>query len=220
MSQRILVWDFPTRIFHWTLALSFLGAYLTAETERYRDLHVSLGYLMLGLIAFRLVWGFAGTRYARFRSFLFKPAEIVAYMRSLIARKPQHHIGHNPAGGVAIFLLLGLTLLTGISGILLFQEIGGEMFEELHEGAANFMLLIVLVHIAGVVVSSWLHRENLARAMVTGYKNGEPAAGIHRAYAWLGVIMAAIIAAFLTFFQPDVPAETHGNGGHAMQQED
>jgi cytochrome b len=219
MSKRILVWDFPTRIFHWTLALSFLGAYLTAETERYRDLHVSLGYLMLGLIAFRLIWGFAGTRYARFSSFLFKPSEIMGYVRSLIARKPQHYIGHNPAGGVAIFLLLGLTLLTGVSGVLLFQEVGGEMFEELHEGAANFMLLIVFIHIAGVVVSSWLHRENLARAMVTGYKNGGPAAGIHRAYAWLGVIMAAIIAAFLTFYQPDVPAESHGNGEHAMQQE-
>ena len=73
MIQRILVWDIPTRVFHWLLALSFAGAYLTAESERYRDIHVVLGYTLLGLIGFRLLWGFFGTRYAQFRSFLFSP---------------------------------------------------------------------------------------------------------------------------------------------------
>lgn len=197
MLKRILVWDIPTRVFHWALALSFAGAFLTAETERFRDVHVALGYLMLGLVAFRLVWGFAGTRYARFASFLFKPAQIAGYLKSLLQRQPQHYVGHNPAGGLAIFLLLGLGLTTALSGVLLYQEIWGEAFEDLHEGAANFMLAVVIVHIAGVAVSSLLHRENLARAMVTGYKNADPAAGIARAYAWLGVIMAAMIGTFL-----------------------
>jgi len=159
MLKRILVWDIPTRVFHWSLALSFLGAFLTAETERYRDLHIALGYIMLGLIVFRLVWGFIGTHYARFSSFLFKPAEIAGYVRSLLARQPQHFLGHNPAGSVAIFLLLGLGLLAAVSGVMLYYEVGGEeAFEELHEGAANFMLLIVAINIAGVVVSSVLHR--------------------------------------------------------------
>jgi cytochrome b len=219
MLKRILVWDIPTRIFHWSLALSFLGAFLTAETERYRDLHIALGYIMLGLIVFRLVWGFVGTHYARFSSFMFKPAEIVAYLRSLLARRPQHFLGHNPAGSVAIFLLLGLGLLTAVSGVMLYYEVGGgEAFEELHEGAANFMLLIVAIHIAGVVVSSVLHRENLVRSMITGYKNGDASAGIGRTYAWLGVIMAAIIAAFLTFYQPAV--ETGAGGEQTTQHED
>jgi len=195
--KRILVWDFPTRIFHWSLALSFLGAFLTSESEHYRDTHVTLGYLMLGLLVFRLLWGFAGTRYARFASFIFKPREIMDYLRSLLARHPQHFAGHNPAGGVAIFLLLGLGLASTISGILLYQEIGGEAFEELHEDAANFMLAVVLVHLAGVAVSSVLHRENLVRSMLTGYKNGQSAEGIARAYAWLGVIMLATMATFL-----------------------
>jgi len=90
MLQRILVWDVPTRVFHWTLALSFAGAYLTAESERYRDIHLALGYLLLGMIAFRLVWGFVGTAYARFAAFAFKPAEVVQYMRSLLSSHPQH----------------------------------------------------------------------------------------------------------------------------------
>lgn len=195
--KRILVWDFPTRIFHWSLALSFLGAFLTSESERFRDIHVTLGYLMLGLIVFRLLWGFAGTRYARFASFIFKPQEILNYLRSLPSRHPQHFAGHNPAGSVAIFLLLGLGLTATVSGILLYQEIGGEAFEELHEGAANFMLAVVLVHLAGVVVSSLLHRENLVRSMLTGYKSGLPGEGITRAYVWLGVIMLATMATFL-----------------------
>ena len=197
MLKRILVWDIPTRVFHWTLALSFAGAFLTAETERFRDVHVALGYLMLGLITFRLVWGFAGTRYARFASFLFKPAQVVSYLRSLLQRQPEHYVGHNPAGGLAIFLLLALGLMTTISGVLLYQEVGGEVFEDLHEGAANFMLAVVGIHIAGVAVSSLLHHENLVRAMVTGYKNADPAAGIARAYTWLGVIMLATIGTFL-----------------------
>jgi Cytochrome b len=75
MLQRILVWDLPTRVFHWSFALSFAGAYLTAESERYRDIHLALGYVFLGMLVFRLVWGLVGTAYVRFRAFWFKPAE-------------------------------------------------------------------------------------------------------------------------------------------------
>ena len=194
--RRILVWDAPTRVFHWLLVLSFVGAYLTAESERYRDIHVMLGYTLLGLIAFRLLWGFFGTRYARFRSFLFKPGEIVAYLVSLLKGKPAHHVGHNPLGSVAIWLLLGLGISSGASGVILFQDIGGDALEELYEVTSNAMLAAVLIHIAGVVVSSALHRENLARAMVTGFKFAEPEQGIRRSYLWLGIIMLAAVMTF------------------------
>ncbi len=201
MLQRILVWDIPTRVFHWTLVASFAGAYLTSETERYRDLHVALGYLFLGMIVFRLIWGFVGTTYARFSSFLYSPSTLTAYMRSLLAKNPQHYMGHNPAGALAIFLLLALGLMIGISGVLLYWEVGGEeAFEELHEIAANGMLALVFVHIAGVMVSSVLHKENLARAMVIGYKTGEPAQGIGRSYAGLGLSMILAIVAFLVWY--------------------
>lgn len=196
MSQRILVWDVPTRVFHWLLVLSFGGAYLTAESERYRDIHVVLGYTFLGLIAFRLLWGFLGTRYAQFRSFLFRPSEVVAYARSMLKGKPAHYLGHNPLGSVSIWLLLGLGVSVGVSGYLVFQDVGGEAFEELHEVVSNAMLAVVAIHIAGVVVSSVLHRENLARAMVTGFKSAEPSEGIRHSYAWLGVIMLAAVVAF------------------------
>jgi cytochrome b len=196
MSQRILVWDVPTRVFHWLLVLSFSGAFLTAESERYRDIHVVLGYTLLGLIAFRLLWGFFGTRYAQFRSFLFKPGEVVAYVRSLFKGKPVHYVGHNPAGSMAIWLLLGLGISSGVTGVMSFQDIGGEGVKELHEFVSNAILVVVLIHIAGVVVSSLMHRENLVRSMVTGFKSAEPDQGIRRSYLWLGVIMLAAVVAF------------------------
>jgi cytochrome b len=90
-----------------------------------------------------------------------------------LGHAPQHFTGHNPAGGWAIVLLLALTLVTGVPGWFAYQEIGGDWLEELHEGAATLMLGVVLIHLAGVVVGSLTHRENLARAMVTGIKLGE-----------------------------------------------
>lgn len=201
MLQRVLVWDVPTRVFHWALVLAFAGAYLTAETERYRDVHLALGYLLLGLLGFRLVWGFVGTAYARFRTFLYAPTKVVAYVRSLLSSQPQHFVGHNPAGGVAIFLLLGLGLLVSASGLGLDWELGDEeWWEELHEIAANGMLLVVFVHIAGVAVSSVLHRESLVKAMVTGYKVGEAGQGIPTAYAWLGGVMVVAMVSFLVVY--------------------
>lgn len=198
MLQRILVWDLPTRVFHWSFALSFAGAYLTAESERYRDIHLALGYVFLGMLVFRLVWGLVGTAYVRFRAFWFKPAEIVAYLRALLSPQPQHYVGHNPAGGVAIFLLLALGLLISVSGLGLYWEIGDEdWFEELHEIAANVMLLVVGVHIAGVLVSSVLHKENLVRAMFNGYKQAVNAVSISHHYTWLGISMLVMMLVFL-----------------------
>jgi cytochrome b len=150
----------------------------------FRDVHVFLGYTLLGLIGFRLLWGIVGTRYARFSGFTLRPAKVVAYLKSLLSGAPQHYVGHNPAGSWVIIGLLVLGLLTGASGYAVYNEIGGEWLEDLHEGAANTMLALVVVHVLGVLVSSLLHRENLVRAMINGYKAGEPGQGIGRAH-WL-----------------------------------
>ena len=218
MSQRVLVWDVPTRVFHWLLVLSFVGAYLTAESELDRDIHVVLGYTLLGLLAFRLLWGVFGTRYAQFRSFLFKPGEIVAYSLSMLKGKPAHYLGHNPLGSVSVWLLLGLGILSGVSGVLTFQDIGGDAMEELHELTSNAMLAVVLIHIAGVVVSSVLHRENLVRSMVTGFKSAEPEQGIRRSYLWLGVIILAAVMAFWVIYPAIWFAPTVG-ATHAEQHD-
>lgn len=196
MNNSILVWDFPTRIFHWSLAISFAVAWVTAESERLRDIHLISGYLMLALIGFRLVWGLVGSRHARFADFVRGPTAVLRYLRSLLSGKPEHHVGHNPAGAIAVVLLLALGIGAGVSGWLTFNDIGGEVFEELHEVLANAMLAVVFIHIAGVIVASRLHHENLVKSMVNGYKDGPAAAAIPRRH---GIIALMLIAALIIF---------------------
>ena len=172
--SRILVWDLPLRVFHWLLAISFVAAFLTAESERVRDVHVVLGYTVLGLLAFRLLWGFLGTRHARWSSFAYGPGAVLDYVRSLLSHRQDHYVGHNPAGSWVIYFMVVLGLVAGISGYAVYSDLGGKWTESLHEGAANAMLALVLVHVAGVVVSSLMHRENLVAAMLTGRKFGSP----------------------------------------------
>lgn len=200
-SVPVRVWDLPTRVFHWSLAASFAGAWLTAESERWRDIHVALGYTLAGLIAFRMVWGVVGSRYARFSGFVFPPSRVVGYLKSLLTGTPEHHLGHNPAGALAIFGLLLLGVVVAASGYANYQELGGEWLEELHEGAANAMLGLVFIHLAGVVVSSFLHRENLVRSMITGWKQGRSGDGIPHVHALLGVALLAAVLGFWAFAQ-------------------
>jgi cytochrome b len=195
-SRKILVWDAPVRVFHWLMVLSFAGAYLSAESERWRLLHVTLGYTMAGLVVFRILWGLAGTRYARFASFVRGPKAVARYLSTIVRGQPEHHTGHNPAGALAIVALLALTLAIAASGWAIYNEVGGNWLEDIHEVVANLMLAVVGFHIAGVVVSSWLHRENLALAMLNGRKLGTPQEGIRRAWRSVAALMLVAVAGF------------------------
>jgi cytochrome b len=197
---RLRVWDLPVRVFHWALAISFAGAYVIAESDGLRQVHVMFGYTVLGLITFRLIWGFIGTRYARFSSFLFGPRVAWNYVWDLARGKAKDHIGHNPVGSYAIYAILILAVLTGISGYCNLNHIGGDAMEGIHETAANLWLAVVFVHVAGVIVSSFVHRQNLIGAMITGYKRGtdrtEPAAPGSPARIGLGVLTALAVLTF------------------------
>jgi cytochrome b len=186
---RPLVWDAPVRMFHWLAVLCFAGAWLTAESEAWRLVHVTLGYTLAGLVAFRLTWGFLGTTHARFADFVRGPAAATAYLHSLLAGKPQPHAGHNPAGAWAIVALLTLAAGVTATGWMTYAEWGGEAFEDAHEAVANLMLALVGVHVAAVLVSSWLHRDNLVLAMFTGRKAAAPSEGIRSAWHGLAVLM-------------------------------
>ncbi len=215
---KVRVWDLPTRVFHWSLALSFFGAYLLAESERVRHLHVMFGYTVLALVLFRLLWGFLGTPYARFRSFAFGPRAVADHLKGLAHGNVREHAGHTPAGSWAIWLMLFLALATGVSGYLYFNEIGGEAMEEVHEVAANAWLLVVFLHVAGVVVSSIAERQNLVRAMLTGYKKLNRTASNVRNASLTGALMLAGITAFwgLTVVSGRTPALPSWAGTHAV----
>lgn len=164
--DQLVVWDPFVRVFHWSL----LGAYVTAwaTAEEWAGLHERIGYFMLALIGLRLAWGLVGSRYARFGEFVAGPGRTFAYVKCLLRGCARRFVGHNPAGGWMILALLISLFVASVSGI--WMAGGGEVWEALHEGAANLSLLLVAVHVGGVLVSSALHHENLVKAMLTGRK--------------------------------------------------
>jgi cytochrome b len=204
-KQRVLIWDAPVRAFHWLMVLSFAGAWLTAESERWRLAHVTLGYTMAGLVGFRILWGLVGTRHARFATFVRSPGAVARYFDSLLHGRPEHHAGHNPAGALAIVALLLLAVAVTASGWASYNEVAGHWLEELHEAAANVMLGIVGVHVAAVLLSSWMHRENLVGAMISGRKPALPQDGVRRAWRSVAVLMLAAVLGFWWLQWRDAP---------------
>lgn len=168
--RTVAVWDPWVRLFHWSLVAAFFGAYLLGDGGG--TWHQALGYTALGLVAFRLVWGLIGSRYARFARFVPGPARLLAYLRAMLARREPRHLGHNPAGAAMILLLLVGIAVTGVTGWLMTTDRfwGVGWVQDVHEWAANVMLVLIGLHVAGVIYASWRHRENLVRAMVTGRK--------------------------------------------------
>lgn len=195
-ARKTLIWDAPVRVFHWLMVLSFAGAYVTAESERWRLLHVTLGYTMAGLVGFRILWGLIGTKHARFTSFVRGPAAVRRYLLDILRGQPEHHVGHNPAGALAIVAMLALALAIAASGWSIYNEAGGEWLEEVHEFSADLMLALIGVHIAGVLLASWMHHENLTRAMIDGRKAARPEEGVRRAWRSVAALMLAAVLGF------------------------
>ncbi len=189
--MKILVWDLPTRLFHWLFAGSFAIAYLTAGSEFFFPLHLFAGLLMLLLVGFRLVWGLTGSRYARFSSFLFSPAAGAKYVFDVLKGKAQRHIGHNPAGSWAIYALILLGAGAAASGLSLL--VLGESLEDVHEALANAMMAVVVLHLVGVAVESLVHRENLPKAMVDGRKEGRTEESIPSPRRFAGAVLLALV---------------------------
>lgn len=224
-AERILVWDAPVRVMHWLLAASFFGAWLTAESERWRLVHVTLGYTVGALVLLRIVWGLAGTRYARFAQFVRGPSAVLRYLRSLVSRHPEHHVGHNPAGALAIVGLLGLALATAAAGVALDAGWGGHALEEVHEALASTALALVGLHVAAVIASSLLHRENLVGAMLSGRKRGERSQGIRSAWRSVAALVLCAVLGFWWLQWRDGGALTGGMArapaaAHAQQDDD
>lgn len=185
-EKSVKVWDVPVRLFHWTLVLSFTAAYLTAEFH-VGFLHTLIGYFLCVLVLARVFWGFAGNRYARFSSFIFSPQETIAYLRSLRQGSPKHYLGHNPAGALMVFALLGSLALIFLSGLTTlavidfegpllflidyFDDDASYVARHLHGWLVDAALILIPLHLLGVAAGSIQHKENLVRAMFTGKKN-------------------------------------------------
>jgi cytochrome b len=230
MMKTVKVWDPVVRLGHWVLVIAFFTAYFTEDA--FLTQHVWAGYVVGGVVLFRIFWGLGGTgKYARFSNFIYAPKAIFGYLKGLAQGKPQHYVGHNPAGGAMVMaLLLSLcgTVFTGLNLYAVEENAGPlaqfyaaenvvnpalpiisqanaseaeehdhdegdeqqitlnntmkkhvvneqdeEFWEELHEFFANFTLLLVALHVLGVFLSSYIDKENLLKAMITGKKEVE-----------------------------------------------
>lgn len=183
-EKTILVWDPLVRLFHWSLVVCVASACMTGEG--FLRLHVVTGCVVIGLILFRLLWGVIGPHFALFRSFVLRPVEVFAYLQSVVISHPTRYIGHNPAGGMMVVVLLAVTIATALLGLILYGvgEFSGpfaswglisgvhelSLLKKIHGMLANGVLLLVALHVMGVMLTGWQHRENLIKSMFTGSK--------------------------------------------------
>lgn len=172
-AAQIKVWDPLVRIFHWSLVMSFLVAWISAD--EWDRLHEWAGYAVMGLIAFRVVWGVIGTRYARFSNFVCRRDTVIRYLKDVFLFRAKRYLGHNPAGGLMVIVLLVMLSFLFATGYMtttvVFHDL--EWVEDIHEAVANLTLTFVGFHIVGVLLTSLLHGENLVRSMFNGRKRAE-----------------------------------------------
>jgi len=195
--KKILVWDVPARLIHWAFAASLTAAiaigFLVEDEQPLFQLHMLFGIVALFLLGVRLVMGLAGSRYSRFTSFPVRPREVFAYMVSAAVSKTKLYAGNNPGSAVAAALMFLLVPALFISGI----GYGGEALEELHAAFAWGLLVVIVMHLAGLAWHTIRHRENIALAMVTGKKSGKPEDSISSHHAVWGAVIALVAGAWI-----------------------
>jgi cytochrome b len=209
-DKKKLIWDIPTRVFHWAIVIALCYSWYSMEIEEDLDHHFLSGYLALGLIVFRLIWGVIGSRYARFGSFVYRPAEIGAYAKTFFGRDGGRYAGHNPMGGLSVLVLLLLILIQASTGMFADDEYyyfaplnnlvsasTASVITQFHGMNAKFILAFALLHIVAIIFYRLYKREELAMAMITGRKPDkhdrfESIAGSRLTVA---VILAIVVAA-------------------------
>ncbi|MCM2281789.1 MAG: cytochrome b/b6 domain-containing protein [Bdellovibrionaceae bacterium] len=195
-----LIYDVPTRVFHWLFAGLFVVAFLIAKNVDDESVvysyHMLAGLLLGFIVLLRLIWGFVGTRHSRFASFALHPRDLMAYFTGILSGDKRKWAGHNPASSWAALVMFGLALGLGLTGYLMStgQE---ETFEDIHELLANGFLVVVLMHIAGVVLHAVRHRDGIAMAMLDGAKSGvAQAETISSARPAVALLFVGLVAAF------------------------
>ncbi len=196
-STRVLVWDLPTRLLHWTLAGSFASAFVVASVADEHSpsfvVHMLLGAIAAIAVVLRVAWGFVGSRYARFRSFAFGPGSVVSYLRGVFRGEGERHRGHNPANAWAAFAMFALLLGDAATGALIAR--GGHVVKDVHAVLVYAMVAVVAAHLAGLALQAIRRRENVAIDMVDGKQVGDPAHAIASAHPVAAVAAIGLLVA-------------------------
>lgn len=197
-----LVYDSPTRVFHWIFAILFVGAFFIAKT--YDDdstlypYHMMMGLTMVFLVSLRILWGLFGSRYAKFSSFKLNPMDLVEYFKGFFTASGARTLGHNPASSWAAVIMMILTIGLGGTGYLMVNGTNKEFFEEIHELFANAFVIVVIGHIAGIVLHTLRHKEAIGLSMIHGKKDAvKGEVGIPGSLNWAGILMIALVGLFV-----------------------
>ncbi len=182
-KKSYLIWDLPTRLFHWLLVALVIFSWYSMEIEENLDWHFISGYCVLALLLFRCLWGLIGTHHARFKNFLFKPSTIISYALTLRVKKSQVYAGHNPLGGVSVILMLLILLLQSITG--LFASDGdfyfgplsdyvssrsSDVLTEIHHFNSNIIYALIILHLLAIAFYTFYKKQKLLAAMFSGKK--------------------------------------------------
>lgn len=202
-KDSIRVYDWPTRIFHWLFAGSFLASFLIAkyvdDESATFPYHMLLGFILVLAVGLRVIWGFLGSRFARFTSYRLKPTELMSYFKNILTGRGKRYAGHNPASSWAAVIMMALALGLGVSGYLMTSPGGNkELFEDLHELLANAFLVVVVMHVAGIILHTLVHRDWIGMSMIHGGKRtiaGET--GIQRSHWGVGLLFLALVGGFV-----------------------
>jgi cytochrome b len=232
--RQVKVWDLFVRLSHWGLGLLVLGSFLTSERDRLVPIHVRLGLAILAVVAARVAYGFLGSGPARFRAFVRRPGEVLAYARALLSpRRPPLHLSHNPLGGMMVVALLATLLGCVATGAIfyagphfhgplagLLSRPAAKLVKEVHETLAGGLVALVVLHVAGVLLSSWREGQNLVAGMIDGRKRfpdapdhvptapTTPGAGL-RAARLAASVAFGLLAASAVALPLGIPARAH-----------
>lgn len=204
MTNKIRTYDIPTRIFHWVFGLLFFSSFLIAKNADDESTlfpyHMLIGMTLVAIVLMRLLWGFVGTRYARFKYFKLKPASLIDYFRDLLTRKTPIYPGHNPASSWASILMMVLAIGLGVTGYLMTADgqANKETYEDFHELFGTAFLITVIAHVLGIILHSVRHKDGIWRSMLSGKKrfNGTIPAHEVEAKFGAGLIFIALSAGF------------------------
>lgn len=198
-----LIYDIPTRLFHWIFAGLFVIAFIIGKTvdddSSVFSYHMLAGFLLAFAVILRIAWGFVGTKYARFNSFALHPRDLISYLSGVLSSHSRRWTGHNPASSWAALIMLALALGLGITGYLMTngQE---EAFEDIHELLANGFLVVAIMHVLGVVLHVLRHRDRLGVAMIDGKKSDIPQAeAISNSRPAVALLFVGLIAVFAVY---------------------
>lgn len=207
------VYDLPTRLFHWLFAGTFLAGFgiakILGDDSPYFSYHMLLGLLLTGMVGLRIIWGFVGSRYAKFSSFELRPRALVQYFSNLVTAKTARTLGHNPASSWAALAMMAFALSSGLTGYLMVSGGDHEFWEDIHELSANAFIIIVIAHVAGVILHMIRHRDRIGLSMLHGKKQiVDGQTGIDHSYRGVGILFLVIIGAYAFYLSQNYDQTT------------